>query len=104
MAKPWIATTVILLVALITVAGCATTEPPVTQSKVDYNTLCYFVGKKPEAPITKEEFVGAAKNKEQAEKVFLLCEPSKNQILTKEDFDALKPELKQEVMRLVSPH
>lgn len=103
MAKPWIATTVMLLVTLITVAGCATTEPQVTKSKGDYNTLCYLLSKKQQDPITKEEFVAAAKNKEEAEKVFLLCEPSKDQILTKDEFDTLKPELKQQVIRLVSP-
>lgn len=103
MAKPWIATTVILLVALLTVAGCASTMPPAAKSKGDYNTLCYFVGKKQQAPITKEEFVAHAKDKEQAEKVFLMCEPSKDQILTKDEFDTLKPELKQQVIRSVTP-
>jgi hypothetical protein len=104
MAKPWIATIVILLAALLTVAGCASTMPPApAQSKTDYNTLCHFVGKKQQAPISKEEFVSAAKDKQQAEKVFLMCQTKKDQILTQEEFDSLKPELKQQVIRLVTP-
>jgi hypothetical protein len=102
MSRPLILTAVILLVFFLVMAGCAPIQSPVTKTKGEYKTLCYLLGKTQEGPITKEEFLAAAKNKEQAEKVFLLCEPTKN-ILTKEDFEALKPQLKQEVIRLIPP-
>jgi hypothetical protein len=74
--------TLFSLLAAILINGCAASPKPAARS--DFEELCQALGKT-DGKISKEELLAAAKNKEQAEKIFDMCEKNQEGFLTVEE-------------------
>ena len=91
--------TIFILLAAILINGCA--APPKPAARNDFEELCLALGK-PDGKISKEELLAAVKDKEQAEKIFDMCEKNKEGLLTVEEA-ARQTWAIRELLRLTPP-
>jgi len=96
----WLA---LFLSATILTANCAPlSEQPAPRR--DFLAVCKAKAQEHGGKITREEFLGEALNKEQAEKVFDACDVKNHGYLTEEElFEPQKQKMIQEVIRLTEP-
>ena len=87
------------LLAAILLNGCATSPQPAARS--DFAALCQALGKT-DGKISKEELLAAVKDKEQAEKIFDMCEKNKEGLLTVEEAQRQTWAIR-ELLRLTPP-
>ena len=91
-----------ILVAAMLAASCAPLEEP--ESQRQYHSICNVIAKGGGGKISKQEFMAAAKNKEEAEKVYEMCDPNNTGYITEEvAADPTKVRMMQEVIRLTEP-
>ncbi len=88
-----------ILLAAILINGCAAPTKPVTRNS--FEELCLALGKT-DGKISKEELLAAVKDREQAEKIFDMCEKNKEGLLTVEEA-ARQTWAIRELLRLTPP-
>ncbi|MGA9755950.1 MAG: hypothetical protein WBV23_12510 [Desulfobaccales bacterium] len=76
----WVSIFTLLVVILIN--GCA--APPKPNARSDFEELCQTLGKT-DGKISKEDLLAAVSDREQAEKIFDMCEKNKQGFLTVEE-------------------
>ena len=91
--------TIFILLAAILINGCA--APPKPAARSDFKELCLALGKT-DGKISKEELLAAVKDKEQAEKIFDMCEKNQEGLLTVEEA-ARQTWAIRELLRLTPP-
>jgi hypothetical protein len=79
--------------------GCAVSPQPAARS--DFAELCQAIGKT-DGKISKAELLAAARDKEQAEKIFDLCEKNQEGFLTVEEAKRQNWAIR-ELLRLTPP-
>ncbi len=73
---------VFIALSALLINGCATTPEP--EAKKSFAELCQALGKT-DGKISKDELLAAARDKEQAEKIFDMCEKNRQGFLTVEE-------------------
>ena len=91
--------TLFSLLAAILINGCAAS--PKTATRSHFEELCQALGKT-DGKISKEELLAAVKDKEQAEKIFDMCEKNKEGLLTVEEAQRQTWAIR-ELLRLTPP-
>lgn len=90
---------IFVLLAAILIGGCET--PPKPADRDSFAELCLALGKT-DGKISKAELLAAAKDKEQAEKIFDRCEKSPEGLLTVDEA-ARQTWAIRELLRLTPP-
>ncbi len=76
----WIS--IFILLAVILINNCA--APPKPNARSDFEELCLSLGKT-DGKISKEDLLAAVRDREQAEKIFDMCEKNKQGVPTVEE-------------------
>lgn len=98
----WLKRVIFFIIATILVYGCASTNEQITRS--DFRAICQAVSPKGGGKISKQDFLAAAKDKEKAEEVFLMCDVNKDNYLTENEvWEREKVKMMQNVLRLTEP-
>jgi len=98
----WLKKIILFTVAAILMNGCA--SPDDQQSKKEYYSICNVIAKSGGGKISKEEFMAAAKDKEQATEVYKMCDPNNTGYITEDvATDATKMRRMQQVIRMTEP-
>jgi len=72
------------LAMVVLLGGCAATQ---TQTgRADYESLCAALNTDRSGPISKQKYVSGAKDKQEAEKLFQLCDTNKDNYLDFEEY------------------
>lgn len=91
--------TLVSLLAALLIIGCAASPQPAARS--DFAELCQALGKT-DGNISKEELLAVAKNKEQAAKIFDMCEKNQQGFLTVKEAERQTWAIR-ELLRLTPP-
>jgi Ca2+-binding EF-hand superfamily protein len=91
----------VLLLAALLMAGCAT--PQEKQAQADRDALCAALDTDKDGKITKEEFVARATDKNKAAEVFDKCDSGKKGYLTYDDVWAQRTMLPPEISMMTPP-
>jgi hypothetical protein len=91
-----------LLAAAILAGGCAPLDGQLSGG--EFHRLCQALAQEHGGRISKQDFLAAAKDKEQAEKIFNTCDTKHRGYLTEADLsEPQKQRMIQEVIRLTEP-
>jgi Ca2+-binding EF-hand superfamily protein len=82
-------------------SACASTSPQTQASGGNFAALCRNIDTNHDGKISREEFLAAAKNKEEAATIFDMCDVEKQGSITYEQ--AYREDMLQEVIRLTTP-
>jgi PBP1b-binding outer membrane lipoprotein LpoB len=74
----WVVAVTVLL------GGCAATQPQA--SKKDYESLCAALDQDRKGKISQQDFISGAKDKQQAARLFQLCDTNKDGYLSLEEY------------------
>ncbi len=94
-----------LLMALIWLMGCASTQEPIMAdrgSRIDHVAIVYDIDHTPGGRVDKEEFCNFFKDKELGARTFEALDKQKKGYLTREDVEK-KQEILDQVIRLTTP-
>ena len=91
---------IFILIVAIFINGCAT--PPKPNARSDFEELCQTLGKT-DGKISKEDLLAAVSDREQAEKIFDMCEKNKQGFLTVEEAARQNWAIRQLLMLYLAP-
>jgi len=83
----WIKKVVLIPVAAALLASCGPLDGQ-QAPRSEYRALCNAIAQGGGGKITKEQFLAAAKDKEQAEKTFRMCDVNNKGYITEEDVES----------------
>lgn len=95
---------ILFMVVALLMYGCAPLDDQKPKVSSEFQSMCNAIAKSGGGKITREEFMAAAKDKEQAAIVYQLCDPTNKGHITEEDVsDPQKMRMMQEVIRMTEP-
>ena len=94
-------TLVLILTLALQLSSCASTTPQMQTSGGNFAALCRNIDANHDGKISREEFLAAAKNKEEAATIFDMCDVDKQGSVTYDQ--ASRDNMLQEVIRISSP-
>jgi Ca2+-binding EF-hand superfamily protein len=88
------------MAVMILLAGCAT--PQTQASRKDYEALCTALDKERKGQVSEKDFITGAKDKQEAARLFQLCDTNRDQFLSYNEYLANKSAI-DKMMQLTPP-